>query len=118
MTNTDHGVDAAVVDRTSSLLTRLGFLYLSGVAALVTLAYEAFVTLASMMPGRPAPLWQYLLGYGVGLIGVLISWFAGKAYLRSCRGADMPPARFAVRWLGGPLALVAFTGLAFVVLRS
>lgn len=114
MIELDPGLAARGTPSAGALIGRLAWLYLAGVLGLATLAYGAFVALAKMMPGRPAPLWQLLLAVSFGLTGAIPAWFAGKAYVRACRRGNIRPAAFGLRWLGGPLAIAMLTGVAFL----
>ncbi len=113
MSELDPGVAAKRTHQTHDLIVRLAWLYLAGLFGLLTLAYAAFIGVATMLPGGPSPLWQYVLAFGLGLIGVVPTWFAGKAYLRSCRRGNTPPVAFGLRWLGAPIALAAVISAAF-----
>ncbi len=113
MSELEPGVAAEGTYQTRDLLVRLAWLYLAGVFGLLTLAYEAVIGVATMFPGRPSPLWHYVLAFGLGLIGVVATWFAGKTFLRACRRGNTPPVAFGLRWLGAPIALAAVIGVAF-----
>ena len=99
---------------TGALIGRLAWLYLAGVLGLATLAYGAFIALARMMPGRPAPLWQLLLAVSFALTSAIPAWLAGKAYVRACHRGNIRPTAFGLRWLGGPLAIAMLIGFAFL----
>lgn len=99
---------------TRGLVIQLVWLYLAGVLAFATVAYVGFAgTVTLFFPGRRAPLWQYALAAGLAVIGAIATLLAGRAYVSACRRATTRPVAFALRWLGGAIALASLVALVF-----